>query len=258
MQDGTPEPGRTAASGLAQRWRRSVASVVDHALRAGYMKSEVLAADAADAARALEEICIAAEAGDVAGHDVIAALAPVLPLPELAGRCDELRALAAEHALAALWRVLRRPWPVPADEAAEKRAAAPVKAQGRSLTLGERKSMARRPSRRMLDDLMRDPDPAVVRTLLANPRLTESDVVRMVARRPGSPQALAEIARNTKWMLQQRVRRALVQNPATPPEVALPVVSLLLRPELEDLAAAADAPSHIRNAAAELLARRMT
>ena len=64
--------------------------------------------------------------------------------------------------------------------------------RGRPLTLGERKSLARRPDRAMLDRLLHDPHPDVIRRLLRNPRLTEDDVVRLAARRPGRPEVLVE------------------------------------------------------------------
>jgi hypothetical protein len=127
---------------------------------------------------------------------------------------------------------------------------------GRVLTLGERRALARRPSRAAFDKLLRDPHPMVVENLLANPRLTEDDVVRMVARRPAYPSVLAEVARHPVWSQRARVRMALVQNPGTPVELAVPLVRLLIRPELNQLIAAPDLPAVVRAAAAELLERR--
>jgi hypothetical protein len=103
---------------------------------------------------------------------------------------------------------------------------------------------------------MKDPHPLVIRNLLGNPRLIEDDVIRMAARRPASPEAVLEIARHPRWSQRARVRMAIVQNPGTPPEVAVPLVRLLIRPELMQVAAAPDVPAVVRAAAAELLARR--
>ncbi|HEX6836473.1 MAG TPA: hypothetical protein VF334_07855, partial [Polyangia bacterium] len=86
---------------------------------------------------------------------------------------------------------------------------------GRELTLGERKSLARSRRREMLDRLLRDPDESVLTILLGNPRITEDDVVRLAAKRPGRGDVLAEIARSTRWAHRPRVRIALVMNPAT-------------------------------------------
>ena len=70
---------------------------------------------------------------------------------------------------------------------------------GRTLTLGERKALARRPTRKAMEKLFADPHPVVIRTLLANPKVIEADVIRLAARRPNQPEVLAEIARSPRW-----------------------------------------------------------
>ena len=67
---------------------------------------------------------------------------------------------------------------------------------------------------------------------------------------------LAEIARHVKWAQRARVRMALVQNPYSPPELVVPFVRLLIRPELEQLLQAVDVQPVVRAAASELLERR--
>lgn len=243
---------------LAERWRRAVAALVDPALRVGYIRAELMRPEADDVAEALDEICVAAEHGDAPARDLLGAAAVALAVDEAKARRNQLRALAVARALPALARLLRRP---PSDEASAARPdeappPIPVERGGRALTLGERKALARRPTRRSLDALMRDPHPMVVRALLANPRLTEDDVVRMAARRPGRPEALTEIARDSRWMLRPRVRRALVLNPATPPELAVPLVRVMLEAELHEVAAARDIAPLVQRAAADLLSRR--
>ncbi|HVY44664.1 MAG TPA: hypothetical protein VHB21_02250, partial [Minicystis sp.] len=117
-------------------------------------------------------------------------------------------------------------------------------------------ALARRSSRVALDRLLRDPHPVVIHNVLLNPRLTEEDVVRLAARRPAYADVLVEIARHPDWSQRARVRRALVQNPFTPAEVAVPLVRLLIRPELREVLAAPDVPAIVRAAAKELLERR--
>jgi hypothetical protein len=67
---------------------------------------------------------------------------------------------------------------------------------------------------------------------------------------------LIEIARHPEWSTRGRVRRALVQNPFTPGDVAVPLVRLLIRPELVEVMNAPAVPSIVRAAAKELLERR--
>ncbi|MEJ7735712.1 MAG: hypothetical protein WKG00_41800 [Polyangiaceae bacterium] len=78
----------------------------------------------------------------------------------------------------------------------------------------------------------------------------------MAARRPAYPDVLAEIARAPQWTRHARVRMALVQNPGTPAEVAVPLCGLLIKPELRQVVAAVDVPAIVRAAAIELLQRR--
>jgi hypothetical protein len=142
--------------------------------------------------------------------------------------------------------------PAPPDDD-ERRV--PQYVPGRMLTLGERKSLARRPDRRFIDRITRDPSPAVIELLLNNPRLTEDDVVRMTARRPNSPEVLTLVFANPRWSSRPRVRRSLALNPATPEPLVAAVVPLL---NPEDLRAVAEderiAPA-VRRRCLEVLAR---
>lgn len=98
---------------------------------------------------------------------------------------------------------------------------------GRPLTLGERKSFATQPDRRILEMAMRDPHPRVASRVLDNPTLTENDVVRIAARRPQAPSVLAEIALHTRWRLRARVAMSLVNNPGMPPSTGLSLLPFL-------------------------------
>ncbi|HSN98218.1 MAG TPA: hypothetical protein VLS89_07965 [Candidatus Nanopelagicales bacterium] len=243
---------------LASRWRRLAFAVKEVELRIALLRRDLEAADLRALGAALDEICGAAEQADPAARQVLAAVMPTLADPDLAPRVDALRSLAAAEALLPLGRLLRRP-----RRAAGSREAPSVDerklatgSSGRVLTLGERRALARRPSRAAFDALMRDPHPMVIRNLLGNPRMTEDDVVRMAARRPIFPEIIVEIARHPKWSQRARVRMAIVQNPGSPVEIAVPLVRLLIRPELLQVTAAADVAGAVRAAAAELLERR--
>jgi hypothetical protein len=128
--------------------------------------------------------------------------------------------------------------------------------RGRPLTLGERKSLARRPDRSMMDRLLADPHPDVIRGLLRNPKVTEDDVVRLVSRRPGRADVLAEIARSPKWVHRARIRLSLLLNPSTPMELAAPMTGLLVRQELKLVAEATHVADGVRALCLEHLERR--
>lgn len=242
---------------LAARWSRSVPALREAELRVAYLRAELGGQPAAALAGALDELCGRAEQADPRAREILAAAVTALADPACEELVATLRALAEREAWLPLGRLLRRrhrdePESDPTiDE--RKLAAHP---SGRVLSLGERRALARRPTRAAFDKLLADPHPMVVQNLLANPRLTEDDVLRMAARRPAYPRVIGEIARHPRWSLRVRVRMAIVQNPGAPVELSVPLVRLLTRAELLQVLAAADVPGVVRAAASELLSRR--
>lgn len=165
----------------------------------------------------------------------------------------ELYARAREAGDAELVRLLRSP---AALEEMEDPTAALPRDVG-ELPLGVRRALARGSDRARLERLLLDADPVVLRHLLANPRLTEADVVRVAARRPVPEATLREIARAPRWCTRPRVRRAVARNPFAPVDLAARMIASLSAPDLR--AIRVDATLHVetrRHAAAELERRR--
>jgi hypothetical protein len=126
---------------------------------------------------------------------------------------------------------------------------------GRSeITLGERKSLARTRRRDLIDRLLRDPDPSVLEILLCNPRITESDVIRLAARRPTSSDAQRALFRSPRWKTRYPVQRALVLNPYTPSDLATQLTGMLTEPDLRRVEADAQLADRVRAAARAQLA----
>ncbi len=236
---------------------RAVLSLADGGLRAEYVASVVRSWDVAVLAPVLDEVCERAEQAHPDAREAMLAVVDALNGEGMDDVVQRLREEAAGESLLALDRLIRppaksaRPPGMPTS-----RAKVPDDGKGRPLTLGERKSLARRPDRETMQRLLADPHPAVIHRLLRNPRVLEDDVVRLAAKRPGRSDVLAEIARSTKWVHRPRVRMALVMNPATPPEMAARIVGLLLRPELELVAGSPAVPAPVRAICLEHLQRR--
>ena len=125
--------------------------------------------------------------------------------------------------------------------------------RGRTLTLGERKSLARSHRREMLIHILTDPHPAVVTVLLDNPHITESDVVTMAARRPCPPESLETICMHSRWRVRYAIRRALVLNPHTPALAAIRLTTTLRRSDLQHVARDSGLNQEVRDQAEELL-----
>jgi hypothetical protein len=144
----------------------------------------------------------------------------------------------------------------PAPEADDSEAAVPDYGGGRPLALGERRALALRPSRRTIELAMRDPHPLVATRLLANPKLTEADALRISARRPAPPSVLREVGLHPKWRVRQKIAIALVQNPHAPAAIALSLLPDLEAHLVEAVAADGQLDGRIRDAARALLDER--
>lgn len=239
----------------ALRWSHSILSLRDAPLRTATLRHELSESDAPAGAEALDAVCAAAELGDGPARELLAAFYPLLVEEAFAPVIDGLREVAEERALLSLARLLRGGC---RGGAPNEPSGGPVLTTpaGRPLTLGERRALARGPTRAMLQKLLTDPHPMVTRILLGNPRLLEDDVVRMCTKRPALLHAMIEIARSPEWIRRQRVRVAMVLNPGAPLELTVPLLPLLLCPELELVVDGADLPALLRGAAVELLERR--
>ncbi|RMG86446.1 MAG: hypothetical protein D6708_14250 [Candidatus Dadabacteria bacterium] len=88
-------------------------------------------------------------------------------------------------------------------------------------TLGHRKTAARGPRSPLLERLLTDPDPRVVRELLRNPRLREAEVLGLTSRRPCPEAVFWHLARAPRWIARPAVQRAVIRNPYAPPRLAL-------------------------------------
>ncbi|MGM0556813.1 MAG: hypothetical protein ACQEVA_10585 [Myxococcota bacterium] len=83
----------------------------------------------------------------------------------------------------------------------------------REVSVGERRQMARSAKRKMIDQLLLDPNPLVVSQVLRNPVVRESDVLQIASRRPNTPEILFEVIQIIRWYKRNKVREALVMNP---------------------------------------------
>lgn len=120
--------------------------------------------------------------------------------------------------------------------------------KSRPLTLGERKALARTQDRNRIAQALRDPHPAVVARVLKNPFVREEDVLRVCAARPLFHEVLIEILQCPKWVVRYRILRAIVLNPHTPPEIAVPLSAHLTGPDAQVVATSPSLDVSLREA----------
>ncbi len=105
-----------------------------------------------------------------------------------------------------------------------------------AVTLGHRKAAARGRRSPLLDRILGDPDPRVIREVLRNPRLREPEVVAIASRRPCPEGVFLLLAGTEAWIRRPAVQRAVLQNPHAPPRLALGLLVLQPGPLLSEVA----------------------
>jgi len=134
-------------------------------------------------------------------------------------------------------------WKDLADAALSSRAHPVVRRRSESLLgarldglgLGERVALATRVTRGLIPRLLDSSDGPVLARLLANPRLVESDVVRIASGRRAPGDVLARIAGHSRWSRMRDIRLAVLRNTRTPIPAALALVDKLDRRDLQQL-----------------------
>ena len=230
---------------------RSVSSMADHGLRVSYVRYTLLARRPEQVA----DLFTVAMWGTEGRQPAHAGLLQAISLALADEACDGLRqavgAVLDARQQPSLARALTRE---AVDEDAETQRI-PDFGKGRTLTLGERKSLARRNDRELIARCLRDPHPHVMRILLANPVLTESDVMRLCARRPVSTEVLREAFRSARWIVRYPIKVALALNPYTPLDISLQLAPHLQARDLKRLLAAEDLHEELREACRRLTGR---
>lgn len=84
--------------------------------------------------------------------------------------------------------------------------------------------------------LIRDRNKQVAAAVVKSGRMTDNEALNAAGNRNMHMDVLREIASNREWMRNYPVKVAVVNNPRTPPSVAVPLVSSLQKRELEALA----------------------
>lgn len=251
-------PSQPAGS-LAEAWARKLGTLRDHSLQVGWLRSELVRLPAARSADVLSVVLARAEQRDERHALLLLRISLALAGPLTGPLKRSIAAVAAAQGQTSLARFLGRGDQEPDEEDEEDKQAGEPEAErelpdfgsGRPLPLGERKSLARTHDRNLLARVLRDPHPNVIRILLDNPAVVETDVIRLCARRPNRAQVLAEVFQHKRWVLHYRIRLTLALNPFTPEEIALQLLPHLTTADLRAVRSSGQISQRVRDACVE-------
>jgi hypothetical protein len=125
------------------------------------------------------------------------------------------------------------------------------------LPLGQKITLARRGPARVAGALLAEGHSQVLPVALDNPYLTESQVLKVLAREKVSLPVVQALATHRKWSHAYNVRLALVRNPSVPLATVLAFLPELTANDLRELAAPGIVPGNLRNYLQAEVQRRM-
>ena len=124
------------------------------------------------------------------------------------------------------------------------------------LPVGEKLTLARRGPSRVAGAILAEGHPQAVKLALGNAFLTESQVLKALARPGVAERVVAAIAQHPKWSCQYNVRAALLRNPHTPAACIRAFLPNLTLRDLKDIAGLDSLAPHLKKHIRHELARR--
>jgi hypothetical protein len=124
------------------------------------------------------------------------------------------------------------------------------------LALGEKLTLARRGPSRVAGAILAEGHPQAIKLALGNSFLTESQVLKVLAKAGVQARVVAAIAQHPKWSVQYNVRVALLRNPHTPVPCMLAFLPNLTLRDLKDISKLESPAPHAKKYIQQELARR--
>ena len=126
------------------------------------------------------------------------------------------------------------------------------------LPLGQKLMLARRGSTRVAAGLVAHGPEQVARVALDNSFLTESQLLKTLAKQTLPARIVDAVAKHDKWSKLVNIRVALLRHPHAPPDRVPALVLGLPRRDIEDLLKLSRLPEHVRAHLREELTQRKT
>jgi hypothetical protein len=115
------------------------------------------------------------------------------------------------------------------------------------LPVGQKLTLARRGPSRVAGALLAEGHPQAIKIALNNAFLTESQVLKVLAKHEVPERVVAAIAQHGKWSSQYSVRMALVRNLRAPVALVLAFLPQLAASDLKEISALQELSPHVRS-----------
>jgi|GEM_PF-322184 len=237
---------------------RSLLALPELPMRVAWLNDRLPAPALGSWVKRLDRLCELAQSTSKDAREALLPFAVLVSSKYESSWVWALRLEAKGQSLLSLERLLREgprgeEESAPDSGATEKRV--PDYGTGRELTVGERRTLARRPTRPQVERLLLDPHPLVIEQLIGSPTVTEADIITIATRRPASLDAMNLLVNSGRWIARRRIRMSLILNPGTPLGLALPFVSTCPREDLQLIATTTTIHLTLRTVARELYTR---
>jgi hypothetical protein len=124
------------------------------------------------------------------------------------------------------------------------------------LPVGEKLTLARRGPSRIAGAILAEGHPQAIKLALGNAFLTESQLLKVLAKQDVAERVVAAIAQHPKWACQYNIRLGLLRNPHTPVPAVLSILPDLTIRDLKEVMTVEALGEHVKKYIQQELVRR--
>lgn len=124
------------------------------------------------------------------------------------------------------------------------------------LGISEKIKMALKGSRELRNVLLKDSNKMVMMSVLANPKISETEIELLSRSRSVHDDALRAIAKNREWTKNYAIISGLVGNPKTPIGISMKFMAYIKIKDLQLLAKNKNVPENVRSHAKRLISQK--
>jgi hypothetical protein len=142
----------------------------------------------------------------------------------------------------------------PADEDEEEKKTIGQKIM--FMSVSEKMKLATKCDKEARTILLRDSNKLVITATIKSPKITDEEILNIAKSKQSSDEALRLIVMNNEWIKNYSIKLALVNNPKTPPGVAIRFLKFLTKKDIKSVANSKGVSALIANSAKKIISVR--